>query len=78
MCCMAISARRIDPSPPVQGPPISFALAANGSWAVQRTDETGPLARFHVLNRCRAHSRESQSKEACTLFHGPIQFAAQP
>jgi hypothetical protein len=75
---MAISARRIDPSPPVQGPPISFALAANGSWAVQRTDETGPLARFHVLNRCRAHSRESQSKEACTLFHGPIQFAAQP
>lgn len=61
-----------------QAQPIFFALAANGSWAVQRVDETGPLARLHVLNRCRAYSRETQSKEACTLFHGPIQFTAQP
>lgn len=63
-------ARRAFPGPEQS---VFYSLAANGSWAVQHADETGPLAGFQVHRRCRAFLRETQPDADCVLFYGPVQ-----
>ena len=57
---------------------VYYALAPNGSWALQKTDETGLLAPLQVLNRCRSFLRGVGLREGCTLFHGAILKAPPP
>lgn len=57
---------------------VYYALAPNGSWALQKADETGLLAPLQVLNRCRSFLRGVGLREGCTLFHGAILNAPPP
>lgn len=57
---------------------VYYALAPNGSWALQKVGETGLLAPLQVLNRCRSFLRGVALLEGCTLFHGAILKAPPP
>lgn len=57
---------------------VYYALAPNGSWALQKVGETGLLAPLQVLNRCRSFLRGVGLLEGCTLFRGAILKAPPP
>lgn len=57
---------------------VYYAVAPNGSWALQQADETGLLAPLQVLSRCRSFLRGVGLREGCSLFHGTILKAPPP
>lgn len=60
------------------GRSVYYALAGNGSWALQNTKESGPWAGYQVYRRCQVFLHETQPQADCTLFYGPVAVMPAP